>query len=90
MKMKNYLIPIILILFTASPLFGQSDGEKKFSFRTALVVNALTYNLDKQNGVGFHFGQIPPTQINKDNVETLEKSFYGINYAYAFDCINCD
>ena len=74
----------------ASPLFGQSTDEKRFSFRTAVVVNALTYNLNKQNAVGFHFGQVPPTEINKDNVETLEKSFYGFNYAYAFDCINCD
>jgi len=90
MKMKNYLISVILILFMASPLFGQSDDEKRFAFRTALVVNTLTYNLDKQNAVGFHFGQIPPTEINKDNVETLEKSFYGFNYAYAFECINCD
>ena len=88
--MKNYLVSVILILFMASPLFGQSDDEKRFAFRTALAVNALTYNLDKQNAVGFHFGQIPPTEINKDNVETLEKSFYGFNYAYGFDCINCD
>ena len=88
--MKNCLISIILILFMASPLFGQSADEKKFAFRTALLVNALTYNLNKQNAVGFHFGQIPPTEINKDNVETLEKSFYGFNYAYAFECINCD
>ena len=49
--MKNYLISIILILFMASPLFGQSTDEKKFAFRTALVAHALTYNLDKQNGV---------------------------------------
>ena len=90
MEIKKYLVFVIFILFVASPLFGQSADEKKFAFRTALVVNALTYNLDKQNGVGFHFGQIPPTEINKDNVETLEKSFYGFNYAYAFDCINCD
>ena len=90
MKIKNYLVSVILILFLASPLFGQSADEKRFAFRTALVVNALTYNLGKQNAVGFHFGQIPPTEINKDNVETLEKSFYGFNYAYAFDCINCD
>ncbi len=88
--MKNILVSVILTLFMASPLFGQSDDEKRFAFRTALAVNALTYNLDKQNAVGFHFGQIPPTEINKNNVETLEKSFYGFNYAYAFDCINCD
>ena len=87
--MKNYLISFILFLFMASPLFGQSADEKRFAFRTALVVNALTYNLNKQNAVGFHFGQFP-TEINKDNVEKLEKSFYGFNYAYAFECINCD
>ena len=90
MKIKNFLVSITLILFMVSPLFGQSDDEKRFAFRTALVVNALTYNLDKQNAVGFHFGQIPPTEINTDNVETLEKSFYGLNYAFAFNCINCD
>ena len=87
--MKNCLISIILILFMASPLFGQSADEKKFAFRTALVAHALTYNLDKQNGVGFHFGQFT-TEINEDNIEKLEKSFYGFNYAYAFECINCD
>ena len=87
--MKNCLISIILILFMASPLFGQSTDEKKFAFRTALVAHALTYNLDKQNGVGFHFGQFT-TEINEDNIEKLEKSFYGFNYAYAFECINCD
>ena len=88
--MKKILSSIFLLLILASPLFGQSTDEKRFAFRTALVVNALTYNLDKQNAVGFHFGQIPPTELNKDNVKTLEKSFYGFNYAYAFDCINCD
>ena len=87
--MKNYLISIILILFMASPLCGQSADEKRFAFRTAFVVNALTYNLDKQNSVGFHFGQLP-TEINKDNIEKGVNSFIGVNYAYAFNCINCD
>ena len=87
--MKNYLLSVILSLFMVSPLFGQSTDENRFTFRTALVAHALTYDLDKQNGVGFHFGQFS-TEINEDNVETLEKSFYGFNYAYAFDCINCD
>ena len=89
MIMKNYLISIILILFMASPLFGQSADEKRFAFRTALVINALTYNLNKQNSFGFHFGQLP-TEINKDNIEKVENSFLGFNYGYAFDCINCD
>ena len=89
MKMKNYLISVILILFMSSPLFGQSDDEKRFAFRTALVVNALTYNLDKRNSVGFHFGHFS-TGINENNIDTIEKIFYGLNYAYGFDCINCD
>ena len=89
MRIRNYLVSVILILLMASPLFGQSAGEKRFAFRSAFVAHALTYNLDKQNGAGFHFGQFI-TDINEDNVKTLEKSFYGFNYAYAFDCINCD
>ena len=73
----------------ASPLFGQSADEKRFAFRTALVVNALTYNLNKQNAVGFHFGQLS-TDINVDNIEKVENRIFGFNYGYAFDCINCD
>ena len=88
--MKKILSSVFLLLILASPLFGQSSEDKNFAVRTSIFAHALTYNLDKQNAVGFHFGQIPPTEINKDNVETLEKSFYGFNYAYAFDCINCD
>ena len=87
--MKNFLISIILILFMTSPLFGQSDDEKRFAFRTAFVAHALTYNLDNQNGVGFHFGHFS-TGINENNIDTIEKIFYGLNYAYGFDCINCD
>ena len=87
--MKNFLISIIFILFITPPLFGQSDDEKRFSFRTALVAHALTYNLDKQNGVGFQFGHFS-TGINENNIDTIEKIFYGLNYAYGFDCINCD
>ena len=87
--MKNFLISTILILFMTSPLFGQSDDEKRLAFRTSLVAHALTYNLDKQNGVGFHFGHFS-TGINENNIDTIEKTFYGLNYAYGFDCINCD
>ena len=49
----------------------------------------MTYNLDKQNGVGFHFGQLS-IKINEDNIEKGVNSFIGVNYGYAFDCINCD
>ncbi len=72
-----------------SPLLGQSDDEKKYTFRTALVANALTYNLNKKNSVGLHFGHFS-TGINENNIDTIEKTFYGLNYAYGFDCINCD
>ena len=87
--MKKILSSIFLLLILASPLFGQSADEKRFAFRTAFFAHSLTYNLDKQNGVGFHFGQFS-TEIDKDNIEELEKVFYGFNYAYAFECINCD
>ena len=43
----------------------------------------MTYNLDKQNGIGFHFGRLS-AKINEDNIEK------GVNYGYAFDCINRD
>ena len=79
----------MLILLMASPLFGQSADEKRFAFRTAFFANALTYNLDKQNGVGFHFGQLS-TEINVNNIEKVENKIVGFNYGYAFDCINCD
>ena len=88
--MKHFQISAIITFFMASPLFGQSIDEKRFAFRSALVVNALTYNLDKKNAIGLHFGQIPATEISIDNVDTLEKKFYGFNYAYAFNCINCN
>ena len=76
MKIKEYLISVILIFFIETPLFGQSSDEKRFTFRTALIAHALTYNLDMQNAVGFHFGQFS-TEINEDNVNTLKKNFYG-------------
>jgi len=87
--MKNLLTSIILLLFLTSPLFGQSSEDKKFSVRTSIFAHALTYNLDKQNGVGFHFGQLS-VKINEDNIEKGVNSFIGVNYGYAFDCINCD
>ena len=87
--MKNLLTTIFLILILTSPLFGQSSEDKKFAVRTSIFAHALTYNLDKQNGVGFHFGQLS-TDINEDNIEKGVNSFVGVNYGYAFDCINCD
>jgi len=87
--MKNLLTSIILLLFLASPLFGQSSEDKKLSVRTSIFDHALRYNFDKQNGVGFHFGQLTTT-INEDNTEKGVNSFIGVNYGYAFDCINCD
>ena len=87
--MKNLLTSIILLLILASPLFGQSSEEKKFAVRTSIFAHALTYNLDKQNGVGFYFGQLS-TEIKQDNTEKAVNSFFGVNYAYAFNCINCD
>ncbi|HIG78298.1 MAG TPA: hypothetical protein EYQ48_10650 [Candidatus Lambdaproteobacteria bacterium] len=73
--MKNLLTSIILLLLLTSPLFGQSSEDKKFAVRTSIFAHALTYNLDKQNG---------------DNIEKGVNSFIGVNYGYAFNCINCD
>ena len=87
--MKNILTSIILLLFLASPLFGQSSEEKKFAVRTSIFAHALTYNLDKNNVVGFHFGKLS-VDINEDNIEKGENSFIGVNHAYVFDCVNCD
>ena len=77
--MKKILSSIFLLLILASPLFGQSDDEKRFAFRTAIFANALTYNLDKQNGVGFYFGQLS-TNINEGNIEKGVNSFIGVNF----------
>jgi len=87
--MRNLLTSIILLFFLISPLFGQSSEDKKFAVRTSIFAHALTYNLDKHNGVGFHFGQLS-TKINEDNIEKGVNSFIGVNYGYAFDCLNCD
>ena len=87
--MKNLLTSIILLLLLTTPLFGQSAEEKKFAVRTSIFANAVTYNLDKQIGVGFHFGQLL-LNINQDNIEKSVNSFIGVNYGYAFNCINCD
>ncbi len=87
--MKNLLTSVFLLFFLTTPLFGQSSEEKKFAVRTSIFAHALTYNLDKNNGVGFHFGQLS-TEIKKDNTEKAVNSFFGVNYGYAFDCINCD
>ena len=87
--MKNLLTSIILLLLLTSPLFGQSSEDKKFAVRTSIFAHALTYNLDKQNGIGFYFGQLS-TEINEDNIEKGVTSFIGVNYAYAFNCVNCN
>ena len=70
-------------------VYFQSSEDKKFAVRTSIFAHALTYNLDKQNGVGFYFGQLS-TEIKEDNTEKAVNSFFGVNYAYAFNCINCD
>ena len=66
--MRKLLTSIILLLFLFSPLFGQSSEDKKFSVRTSIFAHALTYNLDKNNVVGFHFGQMS-IDINEDKLK---------------------
>ena len=66
--MKKILSSIFLLLILASPLFAQSADEKRLAFRTAFFAHSLTYNLDKQNVVGFHFGQLSQ-EINENNID---------------------
>ena len=87
--MKKLLTSDFLLFILNSPLFGQSSEDKNFAVRTSIFAHALTYNLDKQNGVGFYFVQLS-NGINEDNIEKGVNSFIGVNYGYAFDCINCD
>ena len=87
--MKKLLTTIFLVFILTTQLFGQSSEDKNFAVRTSIFAHALTYNLDKNNAVGYHFGQLS-TKINEDNIEKGVNSFIGVNYAYAFDCINCD
>ena len=87
--MKKLLTSIFLLLILTTPLFGQSSEDKKLAVRSSIFAHAVTYNLDKQNGVGFHFGQLSQ-EINENNIEKGVNRFFGVNYGYAFDCINCD
>ena len=66
--MKKLLTSIFLLLILVSPLFGQSSEDKNFAVRTSIFAHALTYNLDKQNRFGFHFGRLSQ-EINEDNIE---------------------
>ena len=66
--MKYLLTSIFLCLILTSPLFAQPSEDKKFAVRTSIFAHALTYNLDKQNRIGFHFGQLS-IKINEDNNE---------------------
>jgi len=87
--MKKLLTSMFLLINLTTPLFSQTSEDKKFAVRSSIFAHALTYNLDKQNGVGFHFGQLSQ-EINESNIEKGVNSFIGVNYGYAFDCINCD
>jgi len=49
-------------------LFGQSTEEKKFAVRTSIFAHALTYSLDRNNQVGFHFSQMS-IYINEDKLK---------------------
>ena len=77
-KMKDLLTSIFLLLILTSPLFGQSSEDKKFAVRTSIFAHALTYNLDKNNVVGFHFGQLS-TDINEDNIVNVQDVILLVN-----------
>ena len=87
--MKKLLTSILLLLILTTPLFGQSSGENRFTFRSLLLINSLDYNLDENNGVGFVIGSFEQN-INENNIEKSSNSFIGVFYAYAFECVFCD
>ena len=66
--MKILLTSIVLLLFLTSPLFGQSSEDKNFAVRNSIFAYGLTYSLDKNNQVGFHFGQMS-IDINEDKLK---------------------
>ena len=53
------------------------------------MINGLNYSLDQNSGVGFFVEQVS-RNINKNNVEKLEQTFYWSAYVYAFECYFCD
>ena len=53
------------------------------------MINGLNYSLDQNSGVGFFVGQVS-RNINKNNIEKLEQTFYRSAYVYAFECYFCD
>ena len=87
--MKKILTSIFLLLILTTPLFGQSSEENKFSFRSFLLINSLDYSLSQNSAVGFFVGQVSGN-VNENNIEKLEQTFYGSVYVYAFECYFCD
>ena len=53
------------------------------------MINGLDYSLDQNSGVGFFVGQVS-RNINRNNIEKLEQTFYRSTYVYAFECYFCD
>ena len=88
-KVILFVTSIFLFLILTSTLFGQSSEENKFTFRSLLLINGLDYSLDQNSGVGFFVGQVS-RNINKNNIEKLQSTFYGSAYVYAFECYFCD
>ena len=87
--MKKILTSIFLLLILTTPLFGQSSEENKFTFRSFLLLNSLDYSLDQHSAVDFFLGQFSGN-INENNIEKAERTFYGTVYSYAFECNFCD
>ena len=58
-------------------------------FLFLILTSPLFGSLNKNSGVGFFVGQVS-RNINKNNIEKLEQTFYGSVYVYAFECYFCD
>ena len=53
------------------------------------MINSLDYSLDQNSAVGFFVGQFSGN-INENNIEKAERTFYGSVYSYSFECNFCD
>ena len=87
--MKKLLTTIFLVFILTTQLFGQSSEENKFTFRSFLLINSLDYSLSQNSAVGFFVGQVSG-KVNENNIEKLERTFYGSVYLYEFECYFCD
>ena len=69
----------LAVLAVCSNTITFKSGLNSFSDFSALKTGSL---------LSIEFTDLKKFLFN--NIDTIEKTFYGLNYAYGFDCLNCD